>query len=523
MKFLGIRNGHDCNFTYTDGRTVKYIKLERTTQIKHYHWYLYDAVGDDMPQLLQMAQKILNFNIQELDGICIGLDPANHLLDRSIQENELYYRVDTDKSQFWAGIPCPIYSIDHHYAHALSNWPLTDITTIKTHFVFDGSGDHKRSHSIFQNNELVDSSDYAENFGLSRILELIGENYGIEGLVLDISGKLMALKAFHTLSDDQITAILNNTQHLEYKQMHQFMNFFFNDNVMKTNERFRQLVSRPELLNAAHLLHEFANTKLPDYLSTFVNNHEPVTYSGGTAQNTIVNTALRNKFNNIIIPPHSPDDGISLGCVELLRQLFNQEPFDNSGFPYWQSDETPNTLPTQATIDRTAELLAQGKIVGWYQGNGEIGPRALGNRSILMDPSIKNGKDIINEKVKHRESYRPFGASILAEKTNKFFDCDYASPYMLYVIESINKDEYKAIQHVDGTCRIQTVEQQPQTEVYYNLISRFEHLTGIPMVLNTSLNVNGKPIAGYIDNALELYKNTELDVLVIGNDIIVKP
>ena len=111
-------------------------------------------------------------------------------------------------------------------------------------------------------------------------------------------------------------------------------------------------------------------------------------------------------------------------------------------------------------------MLADGKIVGWYQGHGEVGPRALGNRSILMDPSVKDGKDIINDKVKHREMFRPFGASILSDELKNYFDWEYESPYMLYVMDVKDKFSFGSITHFDGTCRPQTVE--PEHEDYYN-------------------------------------------------------
>jgi carbamoyltransferase len=138
-----------------------------------------------------------------------------------------------------------------------------------------------------------------------------------------------------------------------------------------------------------------------------------------------------------------------------------------------------------------------------------------------MNPAIKDGKDIINTKVKKREPYRPFGASVLLEDAPKLFDCNFDSPYMLYVVDCLTKD-LPSIMHVDDTCRIQTVDQKPQFEVYYNLIDKFKSLTGIPVVLNTSLNVDGKPIAGHVNDAKKLYEDSELDVLIVGNEITVK-
>jgi carbamoyltransferase len=117
--------------------------------------------------------------------------------------------------------------------------------------------------------------------------------------------------------------------------------------------------------------------------------------------------------------------------VEFLRIYFNQDKFNINEYPYWQSDISPNNNPSIETIKKTARFLYEGKIVGWYQGNGEIGSRALGNRSILMDPSVKNGKELLNQKVKHREGFRPFGASILREEVSNYFNWDQESPYII--------------------------------------------------------------------------------------------
>ncbi len=175
------------------------------------------------------------------------------------------------------------------------------------------------------------------------------------------------------------------------------------------------------------------------------------------------------------------------------------------------------------TIKKAAEALAKGKIVGWYQGHGEIGPRALGNRSILMCPKVKDGQRIINEKVKKREPYRPFGASVLYNHVGEHFNWHGESKYMLFVTDMLQPNDFKAIAHVDNTCRIQTVsDKEPQFIFYHKLIDEFRKLTGIPMLLNTSLNVDGKPIAGYMEDAKTVFNNSEMDVVVIGDEISYK-
>lgn len=529
MKFLGIRNSHDCNISYSDGNKVRYIKFERNFQKKHFHWQELPAKVDDVPALVEKAAEFFGVDFRDLDGIAIVADITHHDVDGknrqeitvgdAIPADQTYAKVDTKVVTFWDQFNCPVYNLDHHFAHTLSCWPLVDVTKVRSEFVLDGLGDHNRHTSFFKDKKLIEAVTRDKNLGLSISIEHVGQALGIRGMQLDVAGKLMALKAWHKLPAEVEQKIFDECQSLGYNDFEQF--FRISSDIQ--NRDLAHFSEDEKLMNFAHLLHVWGEKKLPDYFAQFLDNdNEVITYSGGTAQNTIVNTKLKERFPNIIIPPHCPDDGLSLGCVEFLRQMFDQPLFDRANFPFWQTDVAPDELPTQETIEKTAELLAQGKIVGWYQGHGEIGPRALGNRSILMDPSIKDGKAIINAKVKRREPYRPFGASVLAEESSKLFDCDYESPYMLYVVKCKDKENYPSIIHVDNTCRIQTVNQDPQNESYYSLIQAFQKRTGIPMVLNTSLNIDGKPIAANPSDAQKLFEISDLDAVVVGNDIKVK-
>jgi carbamoyltransferase len=520
MKFLGIRNGHDCNVTYTDGIKVRYLKLERNLQIKHYLWDEYNHI-DDMTGILDEVKRILKIDFFDLDGICVNESDDRHEIQDKLSTEQLVKPVNKSKNLLWDAFSCPVYVIDHHYAHMLSCWPLVDVSKVNTHLVVDGEGNHTRTLSIFKNNELVKYNSYADGPGFGKLLEELGKIYGLGGSIIDHSGKVMALKSFHDLPDEYIAKFIEDIKDINYdqqdlliKKSRQSYNEYFKDT---SDDDLKQITT-----NVAFMYHLFAEKKLPNYLQPYVdNNNDVITYSGGVAQNTVVNTKLKKQYPNMVIPPHCPDDGISLGCVEYLRQLFDQDPFDNNGFPYWQSDKAPIAPANDRTINKAAELLAQGKIIGWYQGYGEIGPRALGNRSILMDPSVAEGKALINKKVKNRESFRPFGASVLAEHSSKYFDCDFESPYMLYVVDCLTK-EFPSVVHVDNTCRIQTVNQEPQYETYYKLIDKFYRLTGKPLVLNTSLNIDGKPIAAHPNDAKKLFKMCELDAMFIGDEYMIK-
>ena len=167
--------------------------------------------------------------------------------------------------------------------------------------------------------------------------------------------------------------------------------------------------------------------------------------------------------------------------------------------------------------------IASGRIIGWFQGAAELGPRALGNRSILCDPRPAEMKDILNQRVKHREWFRPYAPSVLAERSRDYFDLDRGSPYMLLVadVKPERQSEVAGITHVDGTARVQTVTRLENPR-YYDLIKRFDDITGVPMLLNTSFNVRGETIVNSPLDALECFLFTDLDYLILGDYLIAK-
>jgi carbamoyltransferase len=170
-------------------------------------------------------------------------------------------------------------------------------------------------------------------------------------------------------------------------------------------------------------------------------------------------------------------------------------------------------------LKEVAQAIADGKIVGWYQGKSESGNRALGNRSILADPRNPKIKDIINSKIKKREDFRPFAPSVLEEHYQEFFDTNQPSPYMSRIMP-VKSDKIPGVTHVDGTARIQTVNQE-QNLWFHQLISEFYNITSIPMLLNTSFNCK-EPIVETPEDAINTFNNTEMDLLVINDYILRK-
>jgi carbamoyltransferase len=189
---------------------------------------------------------------------------------------------------------------------------------------------------------------------------------------------------------------------------------------------------------------------------------------------------------------------------------------DAKGMPYEEDDRG-------VLLRRTADLLVNKNIVGWFQGRMEWGPRALGNRSIIADPRDANMKDVINQKIKHREAFRPFAPTVLLENVSEYFELDVPSPYMLLVakVREDKRDVIPAVTHFDGTARVQTIARE-HNPIYYDLITEFCTLSGVPVLLNTSFNVRGEPIVCTPEEAFNDFIRTDMDYLVMENFLMDK-
>jgi carbamoyltransferase len=201
---------------------------------------------------------------------------------------------------------------------------------------------------------------------------------------------------------------------------------------------------------------------------------------------------------------------------EEIRRAIDANGLAHSGYSIAELSE--EELPRRA-----AATIADGKILGWFQGRAEWGPRALGNRSIVADPRRLEMKEILNRRIKHREIFRPFAPSILAEKTAEYFEKSHPSPCMAlaYSVRPEKRDNIPAPTHVDGTGRLQTVTREANPR-YHALISAFRDLTGVPVVLNTSFNDN-EPIVCRPEEAIDCFLRTQMDALVLGDFLISRP
>ncbi len=266
---------------------------------------------------------------------------------------------------------------------------------------------------------------------------------------------------------------------------------------------------------------------------------EDLAMAGGCALNSVANGKLftATPFRRTWIQPAAGDEGLAIGAAlhtyhSVLNQPRRSELKNSYLGPEFSESRMESDLKQaglryqkldrEALLDKVADQAAAGNVVGWFQGRMEWGPRALGNRSIVAHPGLPNMKDVLNARIKHREWFRPFAPSILAEHQHEYFEHDHPSPFMLHVykIRPEKRKELCAVNHVDDTGRLQTVTRE-ENPIYYDLIKTFQKKTGIPVLLNTSFNEN-EPIVCAPSEAIDCFKRTKMDVLAIGPFLALK-
>jgi carbamoyltransferase len=269
-----------------------------------------------------------------------------------------------------------------------------------------------------------------------------------------------------------------------------------------------------------------------------------VCLAGGVAFNCVANGKLfeQTSFEKIYVQPAAGDGGLSVGAAYYVwHQKLGKPRSFVMDHAYWGPEYSASKidaaieasgfrnkgfsmmkLPEEELVRRTAKVIAEGKITGWFQGRAEWGPRALGNRSIVADPRRADMKEILNRRIKHREIFRPFAPSILAESTSEWFERSEPSPFMTqaYQVKAEKRALIPAPTHVDGSGRLQTVTREANPR-YWGLIRAFEQTTGVPVLLNTSFNDN-EPIVCNPQEALDCFQRTQMDALVLGDVLITK-
>lgn len=269
-----------------------------------------------------------------------------------------------------------------------------------------------------------------------------------------------------------------------------------------------------------------------------------VCLAGGVAFNCVANGKIPGEtpFENVYVHPAAGDAGLAVGAAfHVWHQVLGKPRSFVMEHAYWgpgfSTEEVRRAidgaklngsgyaialLEEEKLLPQTAKFIGEGKILGWYQGRAEWGPRALGNRSIVADPRRPEMKEILNRRIKHREIFRPFAPSILAEASGEWFEKSHPSPFMTmaYAVRPEKRDKIPAPTHVDGTGRLQTVTKTANPR-YWKLIKEVERQTGVPVVLNTSFNDN-EPIVCKPQEAIDCFLRTQMDALVLGDFLITR-
>ena len=367
--------------------------------------------------------------------------------------------------------------------------------------------------------------------------------------------KLMGLssygkpKFYDTILDNLVDLKEDGSFHLNMKY------FAFTHDKVMTNEKFSELFGieprrEDTKTEQIHLdIGASAQKVLEEILIKIIRHVHNQTHmknlclGGGVALNGVANKRIIDEgpFDHVHIPPSPGDAGSAVGCAQYLyysqlnnkrilksnqNDLVRENVYVGPSFSDEQIREflDSNTikyeiLTDESLLETTANLISKGNVVGWYQGKMEWGPRALGNRSILADPRDPKMKDILNEKIKHRESFRPFAPSILEEHAHEYFEIETNSPYMLLVAKVKQPEKIPAVTHVDGTGRVQTVSRY-SNQLYYDLINQFYKITNVPVLVNTSMNVRGEPIVNSPEEAYNMILKTDMDCLIMGKNLI---
>ncbi|MFA6423571.1 MAG: carbamoyltransferase C-terminal domain-containing protein [Patescibacteria group bacterium] len=486
----------------------------------------------------------INFN--DLDAIAIGF--ADSKINETVYDEKILNELFPERF-FGSKKKLPIYYVKHHLAHAASVYFTSqmDETAI---LIVDGQGETEAT-SIFQakGNQIKLIKKYDFNHSLGFLYSAISIFCGLGGFG---AGKLMGLAAYgEPIYKKEIEELFDSVK-LESKISGDYQDEFaevimsglknkgFKKAIKITKlDLIRGKIDRfPEIEKTHKDLAASTQAFLEDKLIELTKEAKQLTgcnnlcISGGVALNCVANSVIENSeiFKNIFIQPACEDSGSAIGAALMVNSqkiTDKLNPYMGNEFSDLNIESTLSELKLNYEKinnieQKTAELVSKGNIVGWFQGRMEFGPRALGNRSIVADPRmIENHKKV--NLAKGRELWRPFGPSVLAEKGEEIFENFVMSPFMLksFTVKKDWQKQISAVTHVDGTTRPQTVTREENSK-YYQMISEFEKITGIPAVLNTSFNYAGEPLVSTPIDAIRTFYSSGLDYLVLENYLIKK-
>lgn len=552
MTNFHVYGSHNASFTVEkDGEILEVIELERLLSRKNAGLSQYHIVGDPVLNVKYVLEYVKEkFSIDRFDT-CF-------YMNTDFVHDEVRYDVKNL-------IPADAYvSYNHHESHAAGTFYQSDFENALI-FSFDGGGnDGKFNIYLADRQEGLTLLEQVKNPKLNteHIYYDLGFPYMLFGQYLkDIKlegalsignlvypGKLMGLASYGTVRLDWLPHFIefydSNPDGADYEpelnKLSKKLNVTFN-----TSERLEGQIAYDVAATSQRAFEEcFLKIAIP-YMQQYENL--PICMSGGCGLNIILNTRLVQEFNKeVFIGPNPNDCGLSVGnalntikpikAVDITyKGVGLLDKYNVMDYALHHNHvflcETPTLSKTWINYFSSFKAvfsdydfnivvndLIKGKIVGVIQGNSEHGPRALGNRSILANPTFPEMKDILNKKVKNREWYRPFAPVVRFEDVSEYFEWSKETRWMSFcpLVKPECREKLSSITHIDGTARVQTVTQEQNPFLYW-LLSELKEKTGIGVLLNTSFNVAGKPIVSSVKDAFTVYEKTELDCLLIEN------
>lgn len=538
---MGIHFSHDSTVAFSpDGKRFVSYELERL--IKERYFPIDYKLMTHKPYLTEqselIAKTVADQVKKEFGEDCLSID--------SLTVDQLY-PVDSvaanrkdflDQIKKYFDVKCEPRIIDHHRAHAFSAFyqsPFEEALVV----TLDGGGYKKDNASTqyftihYMNKNGVDRLIADNNIHICSLYNAFPYlTKDIRGNINSVPGKAMGMQSYGTVYDKLYRKLKplfygfdwyytvtkpDGTAIIENDYIYNVVEELFGlKNIRENKLDFWQ--GADLLATVQQLFEEVVIENLKPYVYRY---NLPIVMTGGAALNVLTNTRIKNEFKlPVFVPCNANDTGTAVGGIFDVVKPKEQVNLAFANFDLFDRDKLPNYIRDRnGRLTNNQELISHiraGKIIGIVKGKSECGPRALGNRSIICDPSFKNMKDILNQKVKQREWYRPFAPMVLQHEASEYFVWDNSeAPFMSFSAHVRSKYQkfLASITHVDYSARIQTINEQ-DNPWYYSLLNDMK-ATGLPVLLNTSFNIRGNPILNTIEDAFYVLDNTELDLLYI--------
>lgn len=516
-KLLSIYGSHDACATFVDKNgNLKILEYERFVKIRYGMFSSrFDTWGPGTND--DYRKKFIEYIKSEIKE-----DPE------LIVYNELNeYDLDLIKNYF---PKVEFKLLGHHTAHAACAFYQSGFDDALVVTIDGGGYDHGvvSSMCVFRANGNEITQIYGSWVDVGNTYSAVGSvmkditpDYSTTSLTY--SGKVMGICAYGKVNPDWVDPMKRYYDHRD-------LGILGNEIGLEISYQCHSLVGKDAYDLAATSQYVFEEVITDFILSYFNPSPTNLVFSGGCALNVLLNQKLKEHMSlngyGFYVPPNPNDCGLSLGQY-LLETKEKISPIVYGGFDILDREkihEYQNRYEfQQLSIKKIIDLIKEGKIGGIIQGYSEVGPRALGNRSIICDPSIPDMKDIINSKVKFREWFRPFAPVCREEDKDLYFENSFPSEYMSFApkVRLEFREKLPSITHADGTARLQTVTKN-QHQLFYDILTELNSRNCIPVIMNTSFNIKGKPILTTVEDAFYVLENTELDFLVVENYLIEK-